>query len=132
MLAPRDKLTICFAHGAYRMAERFAARDTGIRHFQTYTLDEFKARVPEAHVVVVSMMWRNELLEIAENLQFIQSISAGLDASTVTPGIASSALSLTTPAMPLACCACAAGATATSSPSAARPKAATLDHRSTH
>ena len=24
MLAPRDKLTICFAHAAYRMAEQFA------------------------------------------------------------------------------------------------------------
>ncbi|HEX2338043.1 MAG TPA: D-2-hydroxyacid dehydrogenase, partial [Hyphomicrobiaceae bacterium] len=31
------------------------------------------------HVVVVSMMWRNEFARIASNLQFIQSISAGLD-----------------------------------------------------
>src|SRR5215468_10291282 len=79
MLAPRDKLTICFAHSAYRMAEQFARRDTGISHFQVGSLDAFKQRLPEAHVVVVSMMWRNELLEIAKNLQFIQSISAGLD-----------------------------------------------------
>jgi D-2-hydroxyacid dehydrogenase (NADP+) len=79
MLAPRDKLTICFAHAAYRMAEQFARRNTDIAHFQVGSLDEFKARIPEAHVVVVSMMWRNELLEIASKLQFIQSISAGLD-----------------------------------------------------
>jgi phosphoglycerate dehydrogenase-like enzyme len=79
MLAPRDKLTICFAHGAYRMAERFAARGTGIAHVQAYTLEEFQARLPEAHVVVVSMMWRNEFVPIARNLQFVQSISAGLD-----------------------------------------------------
>jgi D-2-hydroxyacid dehydrogenase (NADP+) len=43
------------------------------------SLDEFKARIPEADVVVVSMMWRNEFAEIASKLQFIQSISAGLD-----------------------------------------------------
>jgi phosphoglycerate dehydrogenase-like enzyme len=61
------------------MAEQFARRRTGIAHFQVRSLDEFKARLPEAHVVVVSMMWRNELVEIAKNLQFIQSISAGLD-----------------------------------------------------
>ncbi|HEU0159901.1 MAG TPA: D-2-hydroxyacid dehydrogenase [Hyphomicrobiaceae bacterium] len=79
MLAPRETLKICFAHAAYRMAERFAQRGTGIAHFQVHSLDELKARVPEAHVVVVSMMWRNELIAIARNLQFIQSISAGLD-----------------------------------------------------
>ena len=79
MLAPRDKLTICFAHAAYRMAEQFARRNTDIAHFQVHSLDEFKARIPEAHVVVVSMMWRNEFAESASKLQFIQSISAGLD-----------------------------------------------------
>src|SRR5262245_66695349 len=79
MLAPRDKLTICFAHAAYRMAEQFARRNTDIAHFQVRSLDEFKARIGEAHVVVVSMMWRNEFAEIASKLQFIQSISAGLD-----------------------------------------------------
>jgi phosphoglycerate dehydrogenase-like enzyme len=79
MLAPRDKLTICFAHAAYRMGEQFARRNTNIAHFQVRSLDEFKARIGEAHVVVVSMMWRNEFAEIASKLQFIQSISAGLD-----------------------------------------------------
>jgi phosphoglycerate dehydrogenase-like enzyme len=79
MLAPRDKLKICFAHAAYRMAEQFARRNTGIDHFQVRSLEEFKARIPEAHVVVVSMMWRNEFAASAEKLQFIQSISAGLD-----------------------------------------------------
>jgi phosphoglycerate dehydrogenase-like enzyme len=61
------------------MAEQFARRNTDIAHFQVHSLDEFKARIPEAHVVVVSMMWRNEFAEIASKLQFIQSISAGLD-----------------------------------------------------
>ena len=30
--AARDKLTVCFAHVAYRMGERFALRKAGIRH----------------------------------------------------------------------------------------------------
>jgi hypothetical protein len=36
----KEELTISFAHVAYRMAERFARRETGIRHFQVSTLDE--------------------------------------------------------------------------------------------
>lgn len=75
----KEDLTICFAHGAYRMAERFAARGSGIEHFQVYSLDELTARVGEADVVSVSMMWRNELIAKAPKLAFIQSISAGTD-----------------------------------------------------
>ena len=56
MLPGKDQLNICFAHSAYRMAERFAARDTGIAHFQVRTPEEFAARLSEA--VVVSMLWR--------------------------------------------------------------------------
>jgi phosphoglycerate dehydrogenase-like enzyme len=78
-LPPKDKLTICFAHVAYRMAERFALRGTGIEHFQVGSFDELSARVGEADVVSVSMMWRNELIARAPRLAFIQSISAGTD-----------------------------------------------------
>lgn len=74
-----DTLTICFAHGVYRMAERFALRETGIRHFQVFNFDDLSARIHEADVVSVSMMWRNELLARAPKLAFIQSISAGTD-----------------------------------------------------
>jgi len=42
-------------------------------------LEEFTARIAEADVVSVSMMWRNELIARAPKLKFIQSISAGLD-----------------------------------------------------
>ena len=31
MLPARDDMAICFAHAAYRMQDRFALRDTGIR-----------------------------------------------------------------------------------------------------
>ena len=61
-IAKKDDLTICFAHVAYRMAERFALRATGIKHFQVGSLDELTARIAEADVLSVSMMWRNELI----------------------------------------------------------------------
>lgn len=79
MLPAKDKLNICFAHGAYQMAARFAARGTGIAHFQAWKPEEMAARVPEADVVVVSMMWKNEMAAAAKRLKFIQSISAGID-----------------------------------------------------
>lgn len=75
----RQALTICFAHGAYQMADRFAARGTGIQHFQVRTLEALQARAGEADVIVASMMWRNEVLATAPKLAFVQSISAGTD-----------------------------------------------------
>ena len=78
-LPAREQLTICFAHAAYRMQERFALRNTGIQCFEVRTLDELKARIGEADVLSVSGLWRNELIERAARLAFIQSISAGTD-----------------------------------------------------
>lgn len=75
----KDKLTICFAHVAYRMAERFALRNTGLRSFEVRSLDELEARIGEADVLLVSGLWRNDLIAKAPKLAFIQSISAGLD-----------------------------------------------------
>jgi phosphoglycerate dehydrogenase-like enzyme len=79
MLPAKDRVTIGFAHGAYRMAERFALRGTGIAHFEVRTAGDLAARLPEADVLVVSMLWKNELAGIASKLRFIQSISAGTD-----------------------------------------------------
>ncbi len=78
-LPSKEELTICFAHAAYRMADRFALRGTGIRHFEVRTADELAARIGEADVLSVSMLWRNELIAKAPRLAFIQSISAGID-----------------------------------------------------
>ena len=79
MLPSKDRLTICFAHIAYQMHERFLPRRTGINSFGVRTHDEFEMRISEADVIVVSGMWRNELLEKAQRLRFIQSIGAGTD-----------------------------------------------------
>ncbi len=79
MFPSRDDLTICFAHVAYRFGERFALRDTGLRSFEAPSREALDARIGEADVLVVSGLWRNELLERAPKLRFIQSCSAGVD-----------------------------------------------------
>ncbi len=79
MLPAKDQLKICFAHAAYRMADRFAARATGIAHVQVRTPEALRGALPEADVVVVSMMWKNDLVPEAKQLKFMQSISAGID-----------------------------------------------------
>lgn len=79
MFPSKDQLTICFGHAAYQMQARFEARKTGLRSFQAWSYDELQKRVGEADVVVVSGMWRNDLIPHAGKLKFIQSISAGVD-----------------------------------------------------
>jgi D-2-hydroxyacid dehydrogenase (NADP+) len=79
MLPAKDELTICFAHVAYQMQERFLARATGINSFAVRTPEDLAKRIKEPDVVVVSGMWRNDLLEKSARLQFIQSIGAGTD-----------------------------------------------------
>src|SRR5215467_12458696 len=79
MFPSKDDLTICFAHAAYRMQDRFELRKAGIRNFQVWAYDDLVKRIPEADVVVVSGMWRNDLIPHASKLKFIQSISSGMD-----------------------------------------------------
>ena len=79
MFPSKDKLTICFAHVAYGMQDRFELRKTGIKSFQVKSYEDFQKRVGEADVVVASGMWKNDMIPLAKNLKFIQSISAGMD-----------------------------------------------------
>jgi len=79
MLPTKENLTICFAHVAYQMAATFAKRETGINHFQVWSVDEMIQRIGEADVLVISGFWQNELLAKTDKLQFIQSIGAGYD-----------------------------------------------------
>src|SRR5580693_3221714 len=75
----RSNLTVCFAHVAYRLGERLAARKTGIRHVEVRTREDLDARIADADVLVVSGLWRNDLIARATKLRFIQSIGAGVD-----------------------------------------------------
>lgn len=78
-LPAKDKLTLCFAHVAYRMGERFALRNAGLDWFEVRSLDDLKARIKEVDVLLCSGLWRNDLIPAAPRLAFIQSISAGTD-----------------------------------------------------
>ena len=79
MIPAKDKLTICFAHVAYRLGDCFRARGSGIASFEVRDAATLAARIGEADVLVVSGLWQNELLERAARLRYIQSIGAGTD-----------------------------------------------------
>src|SRR4029077_9317646 len=79
MLPPKDEISICFAHVAYRLHERFSALDTGIGSFAVRDAETLEKRVGEADVLVISGLWHNSLLDRAKKLRFIQAIGAGTD-----------------------------------------------------
>lgn len=79
LLPGKKDLEICFAHAAYRLQDRFRARECGIRSFEVRTEEALESRIADADVLVISGLWRNDLLEKARKLRFIQSISAGVD-----------------------------------------------------
>ncbi len=72
-------INIQFSHVAYQMEPRFAARNSGIGNWQTWSPAETADRIKDADVLVVSGFWKNALLENAPRLKFIQSIGAGYD-----------------------------------------------------
>ena len=79
MLPSKDQLTICFAHVAYRLRERFLTLATGIESFEVRDGAALEQRIGEADVLVISGLWRDDLLPRAKRLRFIQSIGAGTD-----------------------------------------------------
>jgi phosphoglycerate dehydrogenase-like enzyme len=79
MLPAKEHVRICFAHRAYRLSERFALRNAGMAHVEVRSEEELLRELPRSDVLVVSMMWKNDLAAQARKLKFIQSISAGTD-----------------------------------------------------
>ena len=79
MIPPKNKLTICFAHVAYQLRQRFLLLNTGIDSFEVRDPTTLRDRVDEADVLVISGLWSNDLLDRAGRLRFIQSIGAGTD-----------------------------------------------------
>lgn len=78
-LPPKDELHILFAHAAYDMKPIFDAGHPGIRTTQVTTPADLEAALPDADVLVVSMMWKNAFLPLAGRLKYIQSVSAGIN-----------------------------------------------------
>src|ERR1700687_2787729 len=79
MFPSNDKLTICFAHVAYQLQQCFLRLDTGVDCFEVRDSATLERRIGEADVLVISGLWRNDLLPHAKRLRFIQSIGAGTD-----------------------------------------------------
>src|SRR4051812_32425677 len=79
MPPPNDQLTICFAHVAYHLHERFAALNAGINSFAVRDPETLEKRVGEADVLVISGLWHDGLLDRASKLRFVQAIGAGTD-----------------------------------------------------
>lgn len=75
----KDEISIHFAHSAYRLAECFEARNTGIACFQTWTPEDTAARMGEASVAVMSGFWQNAFLDASDALRFVQVCAAGYD-----------------------------------------------------
>jgi phosphoglycerate dehydrogenase-like enzyme len=78
-LPEKGRLSICFAHVAYQLHERFSALGTGIDSFAARDAETLDRRIAEADVLVVSGLWHNRLLDRAARLRYIQSIGAGTD-----------------------------------------------------
>lgn len=75
----RETTNVLLAHVAYRLGDALGARNTGLAFEEARNLDALRAALPKADVLVISGLWRNELLDLASRLRFIQSIGAGTD-----------------------------------------------------
>lgn len=75
----KNDLKILFAHVAYDFGEPFKARASGLNFIEAKSAAELEAKVPDADVLVISGLWKNELAAKAPRLRFIQAIGAGTD-----------------------------------------------------
>lgn len=78
-MPPNAELNVLFAHVAYEFTEPFTARKSGIRFEIAKSAAELEAKLPNADVLSVSGLWKNDLATTAKRLKLIQSISAGTD-----------------------------------------------------
>jgi hypothetical protein len=52
MIPDKDELTICFAHVAYQLGPRFAARNRGIRYLQASSREELESCIGEVNCLL--------------------------------------------------------------------------------
>ncbi|MGD9865583.1 MAG: D-2-hydroxyacid dehydrogenase [Pseudodonghicola sp.] len=77
LLPPKTDLHILFAHPAYQLQPLFDSYGSGIRTTQVTTREDLVDALPGADVLVVSGLWRNDLLPLTSRLKYLQSISSG-------------------------------------------------------
>ena len=70
---------VLFGHVAYQLGDAFEARGNRERFIEVRSIDDVEAQLPNADVLVVSRFWRNDWIERAERLKFIQAVSAGTE-----------------------------------------------------
>jgi phosphoglycerate dehydrogenase-like enzyme len=75
MQSPR----ILFAHAAYRLAEACARAAPHLAIREVRDAQSMLASVGDTEILVISGLWRDAVLDVAPNLRFVQSISAGTD-----------------------------------------------------
>ncbi len=75
----RSETRILFAHAAYQFASRLARRDSGLAFSQAFGIEAALAQIGDAEVLVISGLWRPEMLARAPRLRFIQACGAGFD-----------------------------------------------------
>jgi phosphoglycerate dehydrogenase-like enzyme len=70
---------VLFGHAAYQLGDAFKARGNRERFIEVRSIDEVEAQLPNADVLVVSRFWRNDWIERAGRLKFVQAVSAGTE-----------------------------------------------------
>lgn len=67
------------AHASYSLGDALSERGFDRPCFEVRSREELAARIGEVDVLVVSSLWRNEMLGAASRLRFIQTASSGVD-----------------------------------------------------
>lgn len=78
-LAPGDRLRLVMAHPAYRLGEALAAARPGFGWQMARDVETMLDLARTADAMIISGLWRDELLTAAPHLRFVQSISAGVN-----------------------------------------------------
>ena len=76
---PASEMRILFAHPAYQLGEALNARRPGFNWAMARDVDTMLAQAENADVMVLSGFWSDALLDQAQRLTFVQSISAGIN-----------------------------------------------------
>ncbi|MBO1324811.1 D-2-hydroxyacid dehydrogenase [Acetobacter sp. TBRC 12305] len=74
-----DQPRVCVAHAHYDLKGELERRPNPPPCVQVQTLDELEKVAADADVLVISMLWKDRILDWAPRLKLVQSVSAGVD-----------------------------------------------------
>ncbi|MDE7541015.1 D-2-hydroxyacid dehydrogenase [Gluconobacter sphaericus] len=75
----KDRPALVSAHPIYDITAALPPDAPVVTSPHAFTEQDLRPLLVEAEVLCISMMWRDEFLDLAPNLKMIQSISAGVD-----------------------------------------------------